>query len=222
MPPHAFSALATAAYCPRKCYYALRNGDLAREPPPDVREVRELAFRYEALLEADDDALADEPLAVSPLRFRRNLGCARAGLDRFEELLAPADRDVLLEGKDCRGIAHKVLADPPAPSLVSAGAPPARGVYEPQAVRAVAAAKALARERGREVSRAYYEYPAHGVVRTVSLTTRRKAAYRRALRAVEALDGPPPRLDGDARCRPCEYREECGVSTRSMRSLLGL
>ena len=221
MSTHAFSVLAVAAYCPRKCYYTLREGDL-EGPPEEIRAIRELAFRYGELADADDAALAEEPLAVSPLQFRRNLGCARARLDRFEELTAPTTRDVLLEGRDCRGIAHKVLGDPPEPSLVSAGTPPKQGVWEPQTVRAVAAAKALAYEREQPVERAYYEYPAHGIIRAIPLTTRRKAIYRRTVRALEAIDGPPPRLDDDAKCSPCEYREECGVRTRSLRSLLGL
>jgi CRISPR-associated exonuclease Cas4 len=216
-----FTALATAAYCPRKLYYRRRDDD-AGDPPDRVAAVRALARRYDELRAADDDALADEPLAVDPVTFRRNLGVARAGLDRFPELRDPAGTDVRLDGKDARGVAHKVLADPPAVSLVSAGAPPEQGVYGPQSVRLTAASLALANERERPVEVGYYEYPAHGVVRRVRLTARRKAAYRRALRAARELDGPPPRLTGDARCDACEYREECGVETRSLRSLLGL
>jgi len=155
-------------------------------------------------------------------RYRSNLGSAKARLDCWSRLVDPADSDVLLEGKDCRGVAHKVLADPPRPVIVSAGRPPERGVWEPQAVRATAAAKALAWERETPVSSAIVEYPAYGRVRRVRLTTGRKAAYRRALRTVESLDGPPPRLDDEARCEPCEYREECGVRTRSLRSRLSL
>jgi CRISPR-associated exonuclease Cas4 len=222
---HAFSDLATAAYCPRQLYYRRRDDD--RGPPDSVAEVRELAYRYEAL-RSDDDALAAAPLSVSPLSFRRNLGCAQARFDAYADLGAVADalpdddRAVLLVGRECRGIAHKLVGDPQVPVLVSTGEPPPQGVWEPQSVRAVAAAKALSYEREREVERAFYEYPAHGAVREVSLTTRRKAAYRRAVRAVESLDGPPPRLDDDAKCDACEYREECGVQSRSLRSLLGL
>ena len=104
---------------------------------------------------------------------------------------------------------------------MSPGTPPERGVWKPQGVASVAAAKALAYERERPVERAVVEYPAHAVVRTVRLTTRRKAAYRRVLRTVRSLDGPPPRLDDDAKCAACEYREECGVPTRTLASLLG-
>lgn len=222
---HAFSALATAAYCPRQCYYARREGDL-QAVPEDVQRVGKLAFRYGELLDADEATLREAPLAVPPLRFQRNLGCARARLDRFDALVDPPERDVYLQGRECHGVVHKVLPggddDPPVPTLVSTGAPPEQGIYEPQSVRAVAAAKALAFERERPVERVLYEFPAHGIVRRVPLTTRRKAAYRRTVRVLEAIDGPPPRVDDDAKCDPCDYRAKCGVRTRSLRSKLGL
>ena len=65
------------------------------------------------------------------------------------------------------------------------------------------------------------EYPAHGVVRRIGIGTRRRAAYRHALRVARTMDGPPPRLDDDTKCGACDYRAECGTRTRSLRSLLG-
>jgi len=214
-----FTDLATAAYCPRKLYYRRRNDD--RGPPDDVEAVRDLAFRYPELLAPDTDLTA-EPIAVTPTQYRSNLGCVKARLGCWDRLVDPPGRDVLLEGKDCRGVAHKVLDDPPRPVVVSSGEPPERGVWEPHSVRATAAAKALAWQRETPVSRALVEYPAYGEVRRLRVTTRRKAAYRRALRTVESLDGPPPRLEDDARCGACEYRTECGTKTRSLRSRLSL
>lgn len=216
---HAFSDLRTAAYCPRQCYYRQQDDD--REPPPEVEERRDLAFRYPAFLDSAD--LTSHPISVTPTQYRSNLSCAKARFDGFEELCRPDSRDVLLTGKECRGVAHKILdLDTPTPSLISAGSPPENGVWHPQTVHAVAAAKALAFERETAVERAFVEYPTHGIIRDVELTTRRKAAYRRAVRTLESIDGPPPRLDDDAKCESCEYREECGVKTRSLRSLLGL
>jgi CRISPR-associated exonuclease Cas4 len=212
-----FGDLRLAAYCPRKLYYARRDDD--RHPPPEVVERRGLAFEYPTLLDADDESLARHPISVSPESFRANLRRV-SRRDAWDDLANPADCEVVLNGKDCRGVVHKVLDDPPRPSLVSAGDPPDRGVWAPQSVHAVAAAKALAYERERRIERAFVEYPAHGIVREVDLTTRRKAAYRSALAAVRSLDGPPPRLRDDARCGSCEYRERCGVRTRSLRSLL--
>jgi CRISPR-associated exonuclease Cas4 len=217
-----FSDLREATYCPRKLYYVRREDD--RRVPDEVEAVRAVAHRYPDVLDGtiSDDVLAEMPVDPPPRTYRETLRRTSETCDRFDDLVAPADRDVLTTGRECRGIVHKVLADPPAPSLVSTGKPPENGVWEPQSVWAVAAAKALAWERQRPVGRAFVEYPAYGVVRTVDLTGRRTAAYRRAVRAVEAIDGPPPRLRNPAKCRACEYADSCGVRTRSLRSLLGL
>ncbi len=215
---HTFRDVETAAYCPRKLYYRRRDG------PPDVPErvgdVRALAFEYDRLLD-DDAALLAAPTAVPPGEYRERLRSARDRLDAWPELVDPPRRDVRLSGRDCRGIAHKVLGSPePAPTLAFTGEPPDQGVWEPQSVRLVAAAKALSWEREETVDHGYAEYPAYGRIRRVELTTRRKGAYRSAVRTADGIDGPPPRLRGSAKCEPCEYRERCGVRTRSLRSLL--
>jgi CRISPR-associated exonuclease Cas4 len=216
-----FSDLSLAAYCPRKLYYRRREG--RNEPPPEVEALRDLAFRYEAILGNDaGNALAEAPIAVTPAQFRTNLGCAKARLDAWDALADPEDRDVVLEGRECRGVAHKILEEPAAPVIVSPGEPPEEGVWKPQSVRAVAAAKALAWERETPIGRAFVEYPAYGTVRAIRIGTRRKAAYRAALRAARGLDDPPPRLDDESKCEPCEFREECGVRTRTLRSLLSV
>jgi hypothetical protein len=232
----AFSDLARAAYCPRQCYYARADDD--RGVPSEVAATVELAHRYPALREAAD--LDGEPIAVSPATYRDRLDTL-ADRPVWSALANPPERDLYLAGKDCHGIAHKLLPGvavagddsatdsdtdttqtPPVPVIVSPGAPHETGVWEPQSVRAVAAAKALAWEREREIPRALVEYPAHAVVRSVRLGVRRTAAYRRALRTARGIDGPPPRLRDSPRCEPCEYREECGVETKSLRSRLGL
>lgn len=217
----AFSELRTAAYCPRKCYYVRRDGH--REPPPSVAAVRALAARYEALLEASADELAAEPIALEPTAYRDALAETRerlSELDRWDAVTDPTACEVLVAGRHVRGVVHKVLADPLEPSLVSAGKPPEIGVWEPQSVHAVAAAKALSWERETPIERAWLEYPAYGVIRPVELTTRRKAAYRRVLRTVRELDGPPPRLRNRSKCASCGYADECGVRTRTLRSLV--
>ena len=224
-----FSDVARAAYCPRQLYYARREDD--RAVPPDARARIDLAFRYPALVDAPDATLRRLPIRCSPAAYRRNLDRLRER-DDYDRLADPARERAFVSGKDCHGTVHKVLAgerdttdppdgdDPPVPTVVSPGEPPENGVWEPQSVRAVAVAKAVAWERGREVPRALVEYPSVGAVREVRLTTRRKAAYRRSLRAARAVDGPPSRVDDD-RCSACDYREECGVGRRSFRSLLG-
>ena len=230
-----FTDLATATYCPRQLYYDRREDD--REPPPEATARIDLAFRYPELRDLDDAALAAEPIERPPEKYR-------AALDRLADrtdwgsLSDPADTRVLLDGKDARGVAHKVIdetdteapcdddghptGDPPVPVIVSPGDPPEQGVWEPQSVRAVAAMHAISWQEGRRVRRALVEYPTHGVVRDVSLSVRRSGTYRRALRSVREMDGPPSRLSGSAKCRDCRHRSNCGVKTRSLRSLIGL
>lgn len=234
----AASDLASATYCPRQLYYARREDD--RSPPAEVVEKQRLAFRYPESRAASDDELRDLPIAVPPAEYRANLD-RLAERPYWDELRDPTHRDLLLTGKDCRGVAHKVLessddtsadggdaeaaepeGDPPVPVLVSGGEPPESGVWEPQAIRAVGVAKMLAWEWSREVPEALVEYPAVGVVRRVRLTIRRTARYRGVLRTIEAMDGPPARVNDDAKCDACDYRSQCGVRTRSLRSLFGL
>lgn len=234
-----FSDVARAAYCPRQLYYARRDHD--RRVPPDARARIDLAFRYPALVDAPDATLRRLPIRRSPAAYRRNLDRLRDRHD-YDRLVAPDRERAFVSGKDCHGTVHKVLAgeggttdppsdgspsddppsdaDPPVPTVVSSGEPPENGVWEPQSVRAVAVAKAVAWEREREVPRALVEYPSVGVVRDVRLTIRKTAAYRRALRAARAIDGPPSRVDDD-RCSACDYRDRCGTGRRSFRSLLG-
>ncbi|MFW6003318.1 MAG: CRISPR-associated protein Cas4 [Halanaeroarchaeum sp.] len=213
----ALSDLAIAAYCPRKLYYA-RQDDRSR--PPTAERALELSQAYPDLLAGSDVALSSFDLAVRPDVYRARLERVRTRLDAWASLVDPEETDVFVRGKDVHGRIGKVLAEPLAPVHVSPGAPPESGVWEPQSVRAVAAAKALSWREESPVETAFVEYPRHAVVRRISLSTRRKAAYRRTLRAVRALDGPPPRRHDDARCDACDYRETCGVETRSLRSML--
>ncbi|WP_312910185.1 CRISPR-associated protein Cas4 [Natronosalvus caseinilyticus] len=239
----AFSDLRTATYCPRKLYYARRADD--REPPPGVAAVRDLATRYDSLLAATDEALADEPIDLEPSVYRARLcrtrdrltnateetrfqpppnrdhGATAVDGNRWAATCDPATIDALVTGRECRGIVHKVLTDPLEPALVSVGKPPDQGVWKSQRVHAVAAAKALAWEHQRPVGGAWLEYPAYGEIRYVPMTTRRKAEYRRALRTVRELEEPPSRLSNREKCTACEYADTCSVRTRSLRSLLG-
>lgn len=216
---HSFREVETAAYCPRKLYYRRRSPE-PEETPDQVRARRELAFEYDRLLE-DDAAIREAPIQVTPTQYRSRLGCLRAGLDNWDALVEPADRNAFLAGRDCHGTAHKLLeGSPPSLSLAFAGEPPETGVWQPQSVRLVAGAKALSWEREESVERAFAEYPAYGVIREIEIDTRRTAAYREAVRIADAIDGPPARTDNRSKCEPCEFRAECGVKTRSLRSLL--
>jgi len=215
---HAFRDIETAAYCPRKLYYRCQDPD-ETERPAIVAERRELAFEYETLL--DGEELDTAPIEVTPTQFRSRLGCARAQLKRWEQLTSPDEREAFLSGRECRGIVHKRLTDPPSLSLVFAGQPPDNGVWRTQSARLVAAAKALAWEEETAIDTVYAEYPAYGVIRQVNIDPRRTAAYREAVRIADSIEGPPARINNEQKCEPCEYRSECGVRTRSLLSRLG-
>lgn len=213
-----FSDLARAAYCPRQLYHARRDDD--RGPNERAARRRDLAFRYPALLDAPPERLADLPLDLDPPAYRARLR-RLTDRDDWGEIAEPDARNRALDGKDCRGIAHKVSDDPPVPTLVSPGRPPERGVWAPQRVRAVATALALAWEREAPVERCRVEYPASAVVRSVRLTGGNRRLYRRTLRTVRRMDRePPPRTDDHAKCGSCAYREVCRGKTRSLRSRL--
>lgn len=213
----ALSDLALAAFCPRKLYY-VRTTD--RTPPPEHESALEIAHAYGDVLESDGASLSDRDVAVAPETLSENLAAERERLSAWESLVEPSARDVFLAGKDVHGRVAKVLQEPLAPTIVSPGEPPPDGVWQPQAVRAVGAAKALAWEEEAPVEQAFVEYPRYGRIREVGLTTRRTAAYRRTLRSVLAMDGPPPRRGNDAKCQSCRFADTCGVRTRSLRSLL--
>jgi CRISPR-associated exonuclease Cas4 len=215
--PIPLSDLALATFCPRKLFYARQHD---RSPPPEHDAALELAFAYPDLLAEGPPAVADRDLGIAPEALLDRLRATRDRLDAWTSLVDPAARDATLVGKDVVGRVAKVLEEPLAPSLVSPGEPPPEGVWEPQSVRAVGAAKALAWEREATVEQAFVEYPRHGVVRRVEPTTRRAATYRRTLRTVRSMEGPPPRLGNDAKCGSCRFASECGVKTRSLRSLL--
>lgn len=209
------SALALGAYCLRKLHYRRQTGwdsDRANS------EAWKLAGRYPELLSR----------TISSQRLDTDPGTIAAALRRSRARLPevwPALRDgspnrIHLEGQDCRGVAARVIErDPPIPTFVSGGRPPDEGVWHGHTVRAVALAKALAWQRQCQVDRTLVEYPQHGVIRSVSITGPRRAAYRRMLRAVDTMADPPPRTDNQAKCESCEYRERCGVRSRSLRSL---
>ncbi len=218
---HAFRDVETAAYCPRKLYYRRQSSE-REETPEIVEQRRELAFEYDRLL-TDDAAIERAPIATTPTQYRSNLGCVRATLTCWDELTAPDASHVFVAGQECHGLVHKVLGtDPPSLSLVFGGQPPKQGVWGPQSVRLMAAAKALSWEQELSVERVFAEYPAYGVVREIEVDARRIAAYRSAVRTADAIDGPPARTQNRSKCKPCDYQKRCGVKTRSLKSLLGV
>lgn len=210
------SALSLGAYCLRKLHYRQECG---WDDGADQTTTRSLASKYPALLSGrvPRNRLGSNPDSVA--------AALRGSRDRLPAVW-PTLRDTApsrnrLQGQDCSGIAARVIdTDPPVPTFLSSGQPPAEGVWHRHSVRAVGLAKALAWERHCTVARTLVEYPRFGVIRSVPLTGRRRAAFRRVLRAVKTMDDPPSRTDDTAKCESCEFRDRCGVRSRSLRSRL--
>lgn len=211
-----FSELALGAYCRRKLYYRRQGLGEGRSIENDVLK---LATQYSELL---NGLISPARLDVDPEKVAAHLRDARQRYaNAWPSLRDPSRLDQHVEGADCRGRVGKILqTNPPSPTIVSPGRPPDNGVWHPHAVKAVAAATALATESGCHIEKAFLEYPRYGVIRAVELTPPRVAEYRRTLVAVRNLDSPPARTDNGRKCVSCEYQEECGVQSRSLRSLL--
>ncbi len=185
-----FSDLSAKAACLRTLSNTRETNEQKHSSPDDCERTVELAYQYQELVDTDEQTLGALPIERSPEAYRAALHGLEERAD-WAGLVAPDSRRVRLEGVNCHGLVHKILCNgdnPPKPSIVSTESPPEIGVWQPDAVRAVAAAKALAHERDRTVPWAIVEYPAAGVVRDVRLTARRKVTYRRVLRAIQSTE----------------------------------
>ncbi|MGM0606681.1 MAG: hypothetical protein ACQETB_13555, partial [Halobacteriota archaeon] len=165
-----FGDLARGAYCLRQLYYARQDED--RSLPESARERIALSFEYDRYLGASDRTLEAAPIATDPDSYRSALG-RLADRPYWPALAEPDAIEVFLAGKDCHGVATKVLeptrhdaGETPIPTIATPGEPPAWGVWEPQSVRAIAAAYALSWERETQIEQTLVEYPAYGVVRS--------------------------------------------------------
>ena len=135
-----FSDLVRAAYCPRQRYHARRDDDRGPDDRPARR--RDLAFRYPTLLDSPPARLAGLPVSPDSPAYRAQLR-RLTDQDDWPAIAHSDARNVALDGKDCRGGAHRVSEDLPTTTVGSPGRPPEQGVGAPHRVRAVAAALAL-------------------------------------------------------------------------------
>lgn len=219
------SLVRSSAYCRRQAYYRMR--DEPPEPSPEQQAVRELAYHYPEFLESPSETqreLGHPDLNQDALE---SLRVARQELSEWREIARPAREEHYVEGDHLHGTTDKVVrvsgedgGEEYAASLVKAGSPPRNGVWRPTRVEAAAAARLLEYEFP-TASRAYVEYPRYGVIRCVGLGVRDYRVLERTLEALEfAEDRVPSRTRNRAKCRSCSYREECGVRTESLISML--
>jgi len=195
--PISFSDLRTAAYCPRKCYYqrllpgrgpraAARSRGDSSSPP-----------RYDELLEAPPGPSSPNRSPSRP--FATASGWRRPGSTRGTGSMGappcPCRSGGVRDRPALSGHRPQGARGPARAGADLVGEPPETGVWTSQSVHAVAAAKALAWEHQVSVERAWLEYPAYGVIRSIDLTTRRKAQY-------------PERVAGGSRVRRSARADE--------------
>lgn len=240
-PPFAASDVATAAYCGRKAYLA-RDED-GGAPPPTVEAVRELAYRYPALVEHPEATVATVAEARSttldglePASIAGALARLR-GSSLWDAVARPWREETVLRTDRLVGRLDKIVRFPaevdgsdeggggepqPAPSLVATGRPPTDGVWRAQRVRC-AALVALLDGNGYDAGdRVVVEYPRVGAIRPARIRRRDERALADAIDTLATAERghPPSRTTNPSKCNACRFREQCGVPTRSLASRL--
>lgn len=101
-------------------------------------------------------------------------------------------------------------------SLVKTGAPPADSVWSSERVEA-AALRELVSTNG-DVSCVVVEYPRVGALRRVEVGRDDERALERAIETLEEIEKgvPPSRTDNRKKCESCDFKQECGVKTKSV------
>lgn len=225
------SEVRSAAYCRRQAYYRLR--DEPPEPSPEVRNIKDLAYRYPDVLDSPETVLQETGLHdLDATRIQDGVREARKEYSEWDALARPWRQEIYLQASRLHGTIDKLVKIPTdtgsgrggdpvyAASLVKTGEPPRNGVWRPTRAEATAAARLVDREfRGAE--HVYVEYPRVGEVRRVDLGTRDSRKLESILSDLErAAERVPSRTRNRRKCRSCGYREECGVRTESLLSLL--
>ena len=218
------SQVRSAVYCGRQAYYKSQR-ELCHVPSPETRVLREVAYLYPEVIESPDDAVrrACETAGVD-VKFDLSDVAERLRETRndrpsvWEDVARPDREERYVENERLRGTVDKLSfgEEGVTVSVVKTGEPPARGVWNSERIEA-AAVRRLALTVG-DVNRVVIEYPRTGSVREVNVGKDDENALDRALEALEEIeDGvPPARTDDRAKCKPCEFSDECGVETRSL------
>ena len=224
------SEVRNAVYCGRQAYYESKR-EACRLPSPETRVLRELAYLYPTVIESPEKALrrAQETAGVSvsldlsgaadTLSGTRNddptLWDAVARPDREERYLkngrlcGTVDKLSFRDGED--GERDSVVA-----SLVKTGTPPANGVWSSERVEAAAIHELVSTNH--DVSFVVVEYPRVGELRCVEVGRDDERALERAIETLEEIEEgvPPSRTDNRSKCESCDFKEECGVKTKSV------
>jgi len=220
------SEVRNAVYCGRQAYYESRR-DACRIPSPETRVLRELAHTYPTLVESPEKALATA-CEIAGVDVELNLSDASEGLSEEREnneelwdVAAHPDREErYYESNRLCGTVDKrsFTEDGVFVSKVKTGTPPPNGVWSSDRVEATAVERLVSSTTGDEVAYVVVEYPRAGALRRVEPGKDDERALENALETLEEIqDGiPPSRTDNRSKCEACDFREECGVETRSI------
>ena len=219
------SEVRNAIYCGRQAYYEARR-EACRLPSPETRILRELAYVYPVLADSPDDALrrAEETAGVSVSLDIS--GAADALAERrddnpelWDSVARPDRAERYLENERLRGTVDKLSFDDDGSavvSLVKTGTPPANGVWSSERVEAAALCELVSTSY--DVSCVVVEYPRVGALRRVEVGPDDERTLERAIETLEEIEKgvPPSRTDNRSKCESCDFKEECGVKTKSV------
>jgi len=218
------SEVRRAVYCGRQAYYESQR-EACRVPSPETRVLREVAYLYPTVVESPDDALrrAEETADVSTSLDLTDAAEALAEVREDEpelwEAVAHPDREErYFDGGSLRGTVDKLSFgdDGVLVSVVKTGTPPRNGVWGSERAEAAAVQRVVSHTH--DVRGVVFEYPRVGALRHVEVGRDDARALERALERLEDIEKgvPPSRTENRKKCESCDFREECGVKTKSV------
>lgn len=218
------SEVRRAIYCGRQAYYESQR-EACRIPSPETRVLREVAYLYPTVVESPDDALrrAEETAGVSTSLDMSEAADALAerreespGL--WEAVAYPDREERYFEGKNLEGTVEKLSFgdDGVLVSVVKTGTPPPNGVWRSERAEAASVRRMVSREH--DIRSVVFEYPRVGALRRVEVGRDDARALERALERLEDIEKgvPPSRTENRNKCESCDFKNECGVKTKSV------
>jgi len=220
------SEVRRAVYCGRQAYYE-SGREACRVPSPETRVLREVAYLYPTVVESPDDALrrAEETAGVSVSLDLTDAAEALAderekNPERWEAVAYPDREERYFEGESLRGTVDKLSfgddGEGVLVSVVKTGTPPRNGVWGSERAEAAAVQRLVSHTH--DVRGVVFEYPRVGALRHVEVGRDDARALERALERLEDIENgvPPSRTENRNKCESCDFREECGVKTKSV------
>lgn len=224
MPRFHVSEVRRAVYCGRQAYYESQR-EACRIPSPETRVLREVAYLYPTVVESPDDALrrAEEMAGVSTSLDLTDTADALAeereenpGL--WDAVAYPDREERYVESERLHGTVDKLSFgdDGVLVSVVKTGTPPQNGVWRSERVEGAAVRRMSSHEH--DIRGVVFEYPRVGAVRSVEVGRDDARALERALEKLEDIEKgvPPSRTENRKKCESCDFKDECGVKTKSV------